>query len=71
MRRFVLDTNVVIAALKDHGVWRKAMMDHALGADDALVMISVVTEAELRSLAEQNGWGAAKKRSWRSSCAAT
>jgi tRNA(fMet)-specific endonuclease VapC len=61
MRRFVLDTNVVLAALKDHAVWRKAFADHSLGAEDALVMISVVTEAELRSLAEQNGWGTAKK----------
>jgi|694.fasta_scaffold13762_10 tRNA(fMet)-specific endonuclease VapC len=61
MRRYVLDTNVVLAALKDHPVWKKASLDHALGADDALVMISVVTEAELRSLAEQNGWGSPKK----------
>lgn len=61
MRRFVLDTNMVLAALKDHAVWRKALVDHTLGAEDALVMISVATEAELRSLAEQNGWGAAKK----------
>ena len=57
----MLDTNVVLAALKDHAIWRKAFADHALGAEDALVMISVVTEAELRSLAEQNGWGSAKK----------
>lgn len=57
----MLDTNVVLAALKDHAIWRKALADHALGAEDALVMISVVTEAELRSLAEQNGWASAKK----------
>lgn len=61
MRRFVLDTNMVLAAFKDHPIWKKASVGHALGADDALVMISVVTDAELRSLAEQNGWGAPKK----------
>jgi len=61
MRRFVLDTNMVLAALKEHAVWKQAQTQHALGADDALVMISVVTMAELLSLAEQNGWGAPKK----------
>ena len=61
MRRFVLDTNMVLAALKDHPVWREAATEHGLGADDALVIISVATMAELRSLAEQNGWGDAKK----------
>lgn len=57
----MLDTNMVIAALKDQPHWKRAQIEHSLGTDDALVMISVVTEAELRSLAEQNGWGAAKK----------
>ena len=61
MRRFVLDTNMVLAALKDHAVWKQAQVGHALAADDALVMISAVTMAELFSLAEQNGWGTSKK----------
>lgn len=61
MRRFVLDTNIVLAALKDHAVWKHVQATHALGADDALVMISAVTMAELLSLAEQNGWGTPKK----------
>lgn len=61
MRRFVLDTNLVLAALKDHVAWRTAQVDHSLGADDALIMISAVTMAELLSLTEQNGWGAPKK----------
>ncbi|QQR88202.1 MAG: PIN domain-containing protein [Flavobacteriales bacterium] len=52
---------MVLAALKDHAVWKQAQVGHALGADDALVMISTVTMAELLSLAEQNGWGASKK----------
>ncbi len=61
MRRFVLDTNVVLAALKDHPLWQRLQVEHKLGADDALVMISTVTMAELLSLAEQNGWGQQKK----------
>jgi predicted nucleic acid-binding protein len=61
MRRFVLDTNMVLAALKDQPHWKQAQVDHTLGAEDALVMISVVTLAELFSLAEQLGWGPPKK----------
>lgn len=61
MRRFVLDTNMVLASLKDHTIWRKASTDHSLTNSDSLLMISVVTVAEIGSLAEQNGWGAAKK----------
>lgn len=57
----MLDTNMALAALKDHPIWQQASAGHTLGAEDALVMISVVTVAELRSLAEQNGWGAPKK----------
>jgi tRNA(fMet)-specific endonuclease VapC len=61
MRRYVLDTNVVLAALKDQPLWQRLQAEHKLGADDALVMISAVTMAELLSLAEQNGWGQQKK----------
>lgn len=61
MRRFVLDTNVVIAALKGHVLWQRIQTEHKLAADDALLMISAATMAELLSLAEQNGWGQPKK----------
>ncbi len=61
MRRFVLDTNVVLAALKDHQLWSRLQSEHKLGADDALLMISSVTMGELLSLAEQQGWGQPKK----------
>lgn len=61
MRRFVLDTNMVIAALKDQPHWKRAQIDHSLGADDALVMICAVTLAELLSLTEQLGWGTPRK----------
>lgn len=57
----MLDTNVVLAALKDHPLWQRLQAEHKLMADDALVMISTVTMGELQSLAEQNGWGLQKK----------
>lgn len=57
----MLDTNVVLAALKDHALWQRLDRKHHLRADDALLMISTVTMAELLSLSEQNGWGAPRK----------
>jgi tRNA(fMet)-specific endonuclease VapC len=61
MRRFVLDINVVLAALKDHPLWHRLQSEHKLVASDALVMISTTTMAELLSLAEQNGWSQPRK----------
>lgn len=61
MRRFVLDTNVVLAALKGHELWTRFQTEHRLASDDALVMISTVTFAELLSLTEQRGWGPGQK----------
>ena len=61
MRRFVLDTNVVLAALKDHPLWSHVQSKYNLSADDALLIISTATVGELLSLAEQQGWGQPKK----------
>ena len=60
MRRFVLDTNVCLAYIRGSALYTKVEVDHNLSMPDAMVIISVVSKAELFSPAVQNGWGSDK-----------
>jgi tRNA(fMet)-specific endonuclease VapC len=57
MRYFLLDTNFVFIQLRDSARLQSFTIAHRLDEDDALLMVSVVTVAELYSLAKRNNWG--------------
>ena len=56
MRRFILDTNICLAYIRGNALYTKVELDHNLSNPDTMVLISVVTKAELFSLAIQNNW---------------
>ena len=61
MRRYILDTNICLAYVRGKSEFYEKI-DEQLGlrAPDTLIIISVVTKAELLSLGIQNGWGTKK-----------
>ncbi len=56
--RYVLDTNIVLAYIRDHPVSRFIDETYAILNPDNDVFVSAVTVGELRSIALQNNWGA-------------
>ncbi len=56
MKRYLLDTNICLAYIRGHKLYKKVEAELNLMSDDALILISVVTKAELISLGIQNGW---------------
>lgn len=62
MRRFVLDTNFLVHLIRDSETARKTVATHRLQDSDAFIILSVVTVAEIRVLAERNNWGNSKRK---------
>ncbi len=62
MNRFLLDTNILLACLRGHELYLQIEKEHSLAGRDAAILISVVTKAEMMSLAKQNHWGEKKVR---------
>ena len=60
MRRFVLDTSICLAYIRGYKLYTQIEDKLDLLAQDAVVIISVVTKAELIALGFKNGWGKAK-----------
>jgi predicted nucleic acid-binding protein len=60
MRRFVLDTNILLFYVRGHSVYKKAEIQCQLTSPDAFLIISAATKGELLSFAEQNNWGEKK-----------
>ncbi len=60
MRKFVLDTNIVLAYMRQSPLYLEAERRFNLTSDDAQLIISVVTIGEIRVLARRNGWGEKK-----------
>lgn len=60
MRRFVIDTNIVLAYIRQSPIFQEAEKQLSLTADDAQLIVSVVTIGEIKVLAQRNGWGAKK-----------
>jgi len=60
MRKFVLDTNIVLAYIRQSPQYLDAERRLRLTADDVQLIISVVTISEIRVLARRNGWGEKK-----------
>ena len=63
MNRFILDTSMCLAYVRGKNEFYEDI-DQRLGLrnPDTLVIVSVVTKAELLSLGIQNGWGEKKLR---------
>jgi tRNA(fMet)-specific endonuclease VapC len=62
VKRYLLDTNILLAYLRSHDLYRQIEKDHQLASSDAVILISVATKAELMSIARQNNWGEKKIR---------
>jgi tRNA(fMet)-specific endonuclease VapC len=60
MRKFVLDTNIIMAYVRKSKPFLEAERQFGLTADDAQLIVSVVTLGEIRVLASRNGWGEEK-----------
>jgi predicted nucleic acid-binding protein len=60
MRKFILDTNILMAYLKANPLFKKVSEDNNLNDEDAFIMISAISKGELLSIAMQNGWGERK-----------
>lgn len=56
MRRFVLDTNILIFYVREHEVYRRVEETCRLTEPDAFIILSVATQAEILSFAEQQNW---------------
>lgn len=60
MNRYLLDTNIALAYLRGAPIYQQIEADHHLSAPEAIILISVVTQAELLSIGVQNKWGEKK-----------
>jgi tRNA(fMet)-specific endonuclease VapC len=60
MRKFVLDTNIVLAYIRQSPQYLAVESTFNLTADDAQLIVSVVTIGEIRVLAQRRDWGQKK-----------
>lgn len=60
MRKFVLDTNIVLAYIRQNPQYLEAERMLKLTSDDVQLIVSVVTIGEIRVLARRNNWGEKK-----------
>lgn len=57
MRRYLLDTGILVHYTRQSQLYKKIETDEGLTLPDCMPMISVVTEAEILSFAIQKNWG--------------
>lgn len=57
---YLLDTNILVHFVRSDAVWRRVRANYSLMVVQPTPHYSVVTGGELRSLAHQFGWAAAK-----------
>ena len=62
MKRFLLDTNILLGLAREAEWARRVYLRFNLGDPDAIVFTSAVCIGEVFAIAERNGWGV-KKRS--------
>ena len=60
MRRYLLDTNILVHYVRKSPLYLKIEEQENLSADDSLIIISIVTYAEILSFATQRNWGTVK-----------
>ena len=62
MRRYLLDTNILVHYVRKSTLYVMIEEQENLSADDCLIMISIVTYAEILSFARQKSWGKEKMK---------
>lgn len=60
MRRYLLDTGILVHYARKSELYKKMETVEKLSAEDCLPMISVVSYGEILSFAHQHSWGAKK-----------
>ena len=60
MKKYLLDTNILLAYLRKNHIYEYAEAMLQLTAPDVQLIISVVTVAEIQVLAKRNNWGETK-----------
>lgn len=60
MRKFVLDTNILLAYVRQSPQYLEAEKQLSLTSEDVQLIVSVVTIGEIQVLAQRNGWGEKK-----------
>ncbi|RLD56101.1 MAG: nucleotide-binding protein [Bacteroidetes bacterium] len=58
--RYILDTNIILHIVRNSPVWQKTKSKYNLGFVENKLFISIVTYAEIKSLARQLHWGQSK-----------
>ena len=61
MRRFLLDTNILLGLARKAPWARQAYVRFHLGDPDVISFTSVVRKGEILAIAERNGWGPKKR----------
>jgi tRNA(fMet)-specific endonuclease VapC len=64
---YLLDTNVLVHYVRSDAVWQRIQLKYSLLLADPQPLISVVSVGELRSLAHQFNWLAARRAQMASS----
>lgn len=62
MRRYLLDTNILVHYVRKSPLYMKIEEEEKLFAEDCIIMISIVTYAEILSFAIQKNWAAEKMK---------
>ena len=62
MRRYLLDTSILVHYVRQSTLYSTIEEQENLSAEDCLIMISVVTNAEILSFAKQKSWGREKMK---------
>jgi len=57
MRRFVIDTNILLAYVRKSTTFSKVEQQFELTKDDVQLLISVVSVGEIQVIARRNKWG--------------
>lgn len=58
--RYLLDTNIVLHIIRNSSTWQKIKDDYKLYKADKTIYISIITYAEIISIAKQLNWGQTK-----------
>lgn len=60
MRRYVLDTNILVHYVRESNLYKRIESEENLTETDCVILVSVVTQAEITSFGIQNNWGIKK-----------
>ncbi len=60
MNRYLLDTNILITHLRKPDYLDEVFADLPTSAEESLLLVSVVSIAELRSIVRRNDWGSSR-----------